>query len=273
MAKEKQIEVIIPEIKKGLFHFHVVGTMPLIYNRMSEKAKRQLLLPPPKGRAARAGTLKHDPLNEYRDSVYRTKVVEKTLLVLPTTTFKAAAMTASLDVPGSNKTQMGRLIWVIGDTVPIYGIPQLHMCITKNSGINKTPDVRTRAIVPRWATRFSVEFVTPMINGQSVANILAAAGMTCGVGDFRQERGKGNYGTFRICNPDDKEYMEILAMSTADAQEEALQNPTCYDQESEDLLRWFYDEVATRGVAATKQEGTGKKRQTKKNGGTELRVD
>ena len=109
--KEKSAEVVIQEIKTGLLDVCVVGITPLIFNRMSEKAWRELLLPaPPKNRAAKAAVLKHEPLQEYRASVYRTKDKDaKTELMLPVQCFKGAAITAALDLPGSSKSQMGRL--------------------------------------------------------------------------------------------------------------------------------------------------------------------
>ena len=59
----------IIEVTRGQFDCCVLGTSPLILNRMSEKAKRELLMP--KGRknaVERATSLKHIPVDEYRAS-------------------------------------------------------------------------------------------------------------------------------------------------------------------------------------------------------------
>jgi len=56
----------------GRASFWLKGKTPIIFNAMSAKAKHDLLLP--KGRktaAEKAQTLKHDPEEEYRNSVYR----------------------------------------------------------------------------------------------------------------------------------------------------------------------------------------------------------
>jgi len=248
--KAKSSEVVIQEIKTGVIELCVVGLTPLIFNRVSEKAWRELLLPsPPKNRAAKASVLKHEPLQEYQASVYRAK--EKgapTELMLPVECFKGAAKTAAKDFPGSNGAQIGRLVWIVDRWVSIYGIPQLSMMIVRNSDMNRTPDVRTRAIVPEWAARFKVQFVQPSLTAQSVINCFAAGGMTAGVGDFRQEKGKGNFGRFRICQPDDKEFVRILTTGSKGPQASALAKPEPYDVETETLLSWYSSEVRRRDI-------------------------
>lgn len=90
MAKkpESTDEINIVAMRQGAATFFIVGTSPLVLNRLSEKAKRELLLP--RGRkntAERASTLKHDPRAEFADSVYRwsgSQLEEKkTLLSFP----------------------------------------------------------------------------------------------------------------------------------------------------------------------------------------------
>lgn len=238
-------EISVLEISTGSVDFYVVGTAPLIFNRMAEKAKRELLLP--KGRktaADRAQNLKHNPMEEYRASVYRnegTKVA--TRLCFPAPAFKGAMATAALDLPGTKKAEIGRLTWIKGYSVDIYGVPQLFMNVVRSADINRTPDIRTRAIVPAWACRVEAHFVRPKLNIGAVANLMAAAGITCGIGDFRQEKGKGSFGQFRLAEADDAELVEIMKNGGRAAQDAALGKPRCYDAESEELLSWFSAEV------------------------------
>lgn len=74
MAQKKKDEggpLKIEALKMREVALCVLGASPLIYNRQSEKAKRELLLPAvQKNRAAKRSELKHDPLLEYRNSVY-----------------------------------------------------------------------------------------------------------------------------------------------------------------------------------------------------------
>lgn len=251
-APEEISEVL--KVTTGTVECCIVGTSPLILNRMSEKAKHELLLPGGRKNAAqRATTLKHSPVDEYRASAYTlTDNAAPTYLALMATAFKGALRSAALDMPGMKKAQIGRLTYVSGDYIGIYGVPKLFMAIVRSADMNKTPDVRTRAIVPQWACRLSVTFVQPLIRAQAVANLLGAAGITIGVGDGRPEKGAMSYGQFKIVDKDDKEFQSIIKTGGRSAQINALDKPTCYDDETTELLSWYEDELSRRtlkGVA------------------------
>lgn len=227
----------------------ILGATPFIFNRMSAKAQRELLLPSAeKNRAARRATLKHDPLKEYRESVYTDpRENADTRLVFPAPGFKGAAMTAALEMPGATKASVGRLLQVLGYQVRIYGVPQLYMTGVRQAGIQKTPDIRTRAILPEWATMITVRYPVNSLDPSSIANLFAAAGQICGVGDFRQEKGKGSFGLFSLVNADDEEFQRVVSEGRAAAQDKALDSPEPFDSESAGLWEWFEAEVRVRG--------------------------
>ena len=241
-------EIEILSISQGEIQFAVVGVTPILFNRMSEKAKRELLLP--KGRksaAEKAVSMKHDPIQEFRDSVYRNYGSEETLLAFPAPGFKGAMSTAALRLPGATKTEIGQLSWVPTQRIAIYGIPKLHMGVVRSADMNKTPDIRTRAIVDKWAAIVTVRFVQPNLTGKAVANLMAAAGIISGIGDFRQEKLKGSHGQFRLTTPDDPEFKNIIATGGKAAQEAAMEAAEPYDGETEELLSWYMSEIVTRG--------------------------
>ena len=247
-------EISVLKIQQGVVEFCLLGSSPLIFNRMAEKAKRELLMP--KGRktaADRAQSLKHVPMDEYRASVYRTVGdSEPTRLVFPSPGFKGAMATAALDLPGAKKSEIGRLSYVEGLSVNVFGVPQIFMSVVRSADMNKTPDIRTRAILPEWACRIRVRFVMPRLREQTVANLLAAAGVTVGVGDFRQEKGKGSFGQFALVNADDPAFQRIVAEQGREAQDAALVDPVPYDADTEELLSWFSAEVVR--LHGTKKE-------------------
>lgn len=247
-ANKQSLEVV--EFDTGRIDFCILGRTPIILNRMSEKAKHELLFP--KGRktaAEKARSVKHNPWQEFRDSPYLDPSEDApTYLTHLATSFKAAIRGAGVDVPGATKAQIGRLLWVEGERIALYGLPRMFMAVTRSADMNRTPDVRTRAIVPRWACRVSVSFMRPVLTAATVTNLLAAAGLTQGVGDWRPEKGSGNYGQFVPVNEDDPEFQEILRTGGRQPQFEAMQNPVAYDEETEELLEWFADEADRRGL-------------------------
>lgn len=251
MKPKVDAEIAILPISEGEVTFAVVGNTAFIFNRMAEKAKRELLLGGGRKTAAdRAANLKHNPVEEYRSSVYRNKGDEPaSRLAIPAPAFKGAMSTAALDLPGTKKSEIGRLVWVVGTHVDFYGVPELLMSVVRSADMNKTPDIRTRAIVPAWACMVTVRFVQPKLTATAIANLMAAAGVISGVGDFRQEKGKGNFGQFRLVNPDDAEFRRIVETGGREAQDDALLNYRCHDEETEELLDWYSAEVIRLGRA------------------------
>lgn len=238
-------EIDILELEKGRIECAVKGKTPLLCNAMSNKVINELLLPgEKKNRAERAASLKHIPREEFRSSMYKTDE-GPTLIYAPAEWFKAAISNAALDLPGPTKAQISRLVWVEGTKVPIYGVPLLHMGVTRCKDMNRTPDVRTRAILPEWACFLTITFFKPMLKRDPVVNLLAAAGSITGVGDYRPQKGKGNFGQFELAEDDD--FKRIVTEQGREAQEKAMAEPVCYDNEAETILAWWDSEVKRRG--------------------------
>lgn len=251
MKKQTTETIDILDVKKGRAQFYILGDSPLICNAMSAKAQHELLLPRGRKTAAdKASTLKHNPEQEFRDSVYYSRDDDSpTLIVVKATSFKKATMGAALDLPGTNKTQIGRLLYVVGDEVPIYGIPEIMLSVTRSADIKKTPDVRSRAIFPAWCTKITVEFAEPILKAPIITKLMAAAGITQGVGDWRVEKGSGNYGRFSVVSEDHPQIKMLMDSGTRQAQREALDHPAPYDSETDQLLSWYETEIERRGFA------------------------
>ena len=146
---------------------------------------------------------------------------------------KSAMSTAALAVPGIQKTQVQRLVFMPTEYVPLFGIPKLRMDITRSADINRTPDVRTRAYFEEWATELEIHYSAPALSGQSIITLLHNAGIMCGIGDNRQEKGKGSYGTFRVLSGDEELPAHLL---DGDAQWDAIQSPAPANSETTELL-------------------------------------
>lgn len=245
-VKTETTEITVIEISEGSVTLGIVGTSPFVFNRMSEKAKRELLYP--RGGKKKPGeSLKHDPLLEYRDSVYReTSKDAVTRLLFPAAAFKKAIATAALDMPGAAKAEIGRLTWAEGFYVPIYGVPKLWMAVVRMKDISRTPDIRSRAILPEWCSIVTFRFVRPNLNEQTMFSLGVGSGRTVGVGDGRQEKGTLSMGQYRPVSHTDLALMKFMKENGRVPQDKALANPEFFDAESEDLFHWFQEERVKR---------------------------
>ncbi len=259
VANKKKTEaepIQVPTLQNETIEIQIVGKTPLIMNSMSAKTKQGLLTGGRKKTAVEKATqIKHNPQEEFVSACYRhTEEDDRaTRLMFPASAFKKAMANAALDLPGTKKTEIGRLSWVEGYSIDIYGIPKLVMSVMRSSDINRTPDVRTRAILGYWCCTIQVSYVCPNLNATSIINLINAAGLIQGIGDSRNEKGKGTNGQFYIVSPDDKEAMKLVkTLRKAGgrvAQDEALANPMAFDTETASLLEWHASEVARRGIA------------------------
>lgn len=242
--------VIELTLKTERLRFVVKGRSPLILNPQSAKMQRDILLPPRRKTAAdKAGTLKHDPVLEFRQTI--TRYAGDTLIGLPTTAFKGSLMTAALEAPGMKKAQIGRLLHVIGIHAPVWGIPRLRMDGVRSADMNRTPDIRTRAELEHWCAVIEVEYLLPQLNATTVSGLLSLAGIVCGVGDFRPEKGRGTAGQFALTDDQDPEVLHLMKHAGRAAQEEAFASPEPANVETAELWGWFQEEAARRGMTAT----------------------
>lgn len=247
-TKAKSTEIEVLEIRRESVTVRMIGRSPFICNSMSGKTKQQLLLPPARKNAAdKAASLKHNPPEEMRNSIYRARDAMPTALAIPAIMIKGCLRNAAVDLPGSSKAQIGRLCFVEGDYLPLYGQPELLMSVVRSADMNRTPDIRTRAIIPEWCAEATITYVQSLLKEKAVLNLLAAAGIMQGVGDFRPEKGKGNYGQFELVGADDKRFDEIVKRGAREQQEAALKDFAFYDHESEELYKWWLSETKRRG--------------------------
>lgn len=262
--QDKKIEVV--EIGTETITMFVVGKTPLIMNKLSNKSGRDeddggssplgdLLFPPKKkSTIEKETTLKHDPIAEFRRSAHTMPNADaNTLLAMPSTAFKGALRSTATDMPGGNKSALGRLTYIEGEFVEIYGgSPKMLMSAVRQAGQNRTPDVRTRLILPEWCATFSLTYTVPNLTDKTIVTLMAAAGLIRGIGDWRPEKGNGNYGQFRLVAQDDPDYQRIKAAGGRKAQIKAMENVEYYDQFTQEMFEWFAVEAANREFEITR---------------------
>jgi hypothetical protein len=250
---KKQESVEITPIKTKKLTINIVGTSPMIMHRFAFKAWQELLLPSQKkNQAAKAESLKHDPLNEFRECLYRNRDDDApSLFHVPTAMLQEAIASAALDMPGATKSSVSRWVSVVGSeadatNICLYGTPELYTTMVRSSDMNRTPDVRTRPIFRQWAiSGVTIEYKIDPLSDSSVLNLLAAAGVIVGCGDWRPQKG-GSMGKFRICDDDDAEFKQIVEHQGRDPQLLAFEAPGYYDSDTADINQWFAEEIARR---------------------------
>jgi hypothetical protein len=252
-TRKESVEIDVVEMEQGELRLNILGRTPIVFNRMAVKAQRELLLPRG-GRltaAEKAANLKHDPLAEFRDSIYRRRDEEAgpTLLQFPSPGIKKAMASAALDTPsGVAKAKIGRLTWAEGYRVDIYGIPRLFMAVVRMADAAKTPDIRTRAIVEEWCLEVTFNFMKPVVTPHVISTLMTTAGRIIGIGDFRQEKGAGNFGQFNLVLDGNADFERIKATGGRVAQVAAMAEAVPFDADSEDMLAWFQSERQRRAA-------------------------
>ena len=253
MTKKKtddSVELRITPLDRQETTLRIIGTTPLFQNRMSNKVQQMLLVGGRKKSAAERLSVKHDVVAEFLSSA-EIMPDGPTALGLRSIAIKAAMVTAATQSEGIFKNAAEKLLFVPGDLVPLYGIPQLRCDVVRSKDIARTPDVRTRCYLPRWGAELTVGFVAPQLNLRGVYTLAANAGIIVGVGDYRQEKGKGSFGSFRVVpdGADDDEWNDLVKTAGRKQQQAALDAPQCANKETSDLVAYWADTVSQRRAA------------------------
>ena len=216
--------VHVQRIASKAYAITIIGMTGLYLHKMSQKAQRDLLLGGKKKSAAEKQTIKHDPIQEFRNSMYFSRDLSPdAAVVFPAMAIKRAMRTIAVEIDGVKGTQIDRLIYMPEEHIKLIGTPILRMDVTRSSDIGRTPDVRTRAYMPAWGARFTLHAAHPQFSQATIQALLANAGQFIGIGDNRQERGKGSFGTFVVT----EEFPDTLSVKgNKDRQIKAFENPT-----------------------------------------------
>lgn len=242
IAYPRQDEVVV----------HLLGARPLYHHRLSMGAMQELLLPSPrKNAAAKAANMKHNPIEEYRQTPYLSVGDHHPArLLMRADALKSALGTAALETAGVFKSEVGRDVYVQPDTgiyLYVWGRPVLSMEPVRMSDLRRTPDIRTRAVCPEWCARARIKYLSDRFSATAIVNLLARAGIVSGWGDARQEKGARSEGLWEVVNENDQRWQQIYRTQGRAVQDAALETPEFLDDVSETLFTWYGEEVERRG--------------------------
>jgi len=166
----------------------VRGTAPLITNRWSDKAKKEML--DKQMKKAGTGREAKDPERDYEESLYK---LPDGKFGFPSVAFKAAAIRAGKQL-GLVMADLRTWFHVRGDMVEIEGTPQPREDMVR---IQQTTDIRYRGEFPEWEALVPIELDETKMSVEQLVSLFAGAGFGVGVGEWRPEK-NGQFGRFEV---------------------------------------------------------------------------
>jgi len=180
--------------------FKVKGISPLISHKWSEKAKKEML--DKQMKKALTTRQAKNPQAEFESSLYLLSNGKhpKGPYGFPAVAFKAAAVRAAKQLDGMNMTDARGLFYIEpddGDLVQIHTPqpPEMREDMVRLNG--KSADIRYRGSFVNWSVTLNVRYNADVVSQEQLLNLFELAGFSCGVGEWRMEKG-GTFGTFTL---------------------------------------------------------------------------
>lgn len=203
MKTNKTAQVIkIPAMKKKQFKLTIIGTAPLMVQRFSEKAQRQI--EEKQTKEVREKKKLRNPVKEFEDAAYRFKKGKKMVYGIPVMGLKKCAISAAKDLEGVTGAGLKRAFFIEADDVNGHLVeikhktnPIMDTRHVRLSGIGRTADLRYRPLFRDWACTFTVTYLEDVISPASIVALFERAGLTIGLCEYRVEN-SGNLGSFKV---------------------------------------------------------------------------
>jgi len=196
--KSKTVSVEVVEFSIRQVSIPIVGISPLIVHAWSEKSKKMIS----DKQAGKAKNKKHEirqPEEEYEAAKH---ISVSGWDGFPAAGFKAAMIRGAKMIGMVMKdTQTAFFINADCDQtqlVKINGESRMRTDMVR-VGMGSS-DIRYRPEYPEWDAELNIEFNEGIISIDQIHQLVKAAGYGCGVGEMRPEKGKFNYGRFKLAN-------------------------------------------------------------------------
>jgi hypothetical protein len=176
----------------------IKGETPLIVSRFSEKAKRQILDKQMKKAAKKKEA--RTPKAEFEAAKYKMSNGKDGF---PALCVKLAMVDSSRFVEGLPATVLRGTIFVIPDDMETglvkikYKKCKMVEDVVRLQGIGKPADLRFRPYYYDWSMDLKIKLDRDILSQEQVTNLLARAGVSNGLGEWRPER-NGQFGMFSV---------------------------------------------------------------------------
>lgn len=191
----KTKEVEFKNFKIETIHVPIVGTSPLIIHKFSEKAQK--MIEDKQAKKAKGGREARNPEEEVQQALYYFN--DGVTYGFPAGGFKAAMIRAGKQL-GYVMADLKGWFFVVPDEketnlVEIVGEPKMRTDMVRiGMGV---ADVRYRPEFPSWSALLKIQFNSHAISAEQIFELIALAGFSCGIGDWRPEKSAtGNFGTW-----------------------------------------------------------------------------
>ena len=168
----------------------IVGDSPLITNKWSDKAKKEIL-DKQMGKAHKKRAAK-DPEADFERSIYRTTKG----CGFPAIAIKCAMVDACSQLGKSITKVMTRGAFHIeGELIEIKGKPVMREDMVRvGMGV---ADIRYRAMFDPWSAMVTFRYNADVFSAEQITNLLNLAGFAVGIGEWRPQR-NGQMGLFHV---------------------------------------------------------------------------
>jgi hypothetical protein len=194
--KTKSASVEILEFQIREVTIPIVGISPLIVHKFSEKAQKMIS----DKQAGKAKNKKHDirvPESDFEEAKHKSPLGWDGF---PAAGFKAAMIRGCKMIGMVMKdTQTSFFIKANCEEtqlVQIFGEVRMRTDMVR-VGMGSA-DIRYRPEYVNWTAELTIEFNSGVLSLDQIYQMVKAAGYGCGVGEMRPEKGKFNYGRFKL---------------------------------------------------------------------------
>lgn len=196
MKQTKSVEIIDFAIREVTIP--VVGISPLIVHAWSEKSKKMIA----DKQAGKARNKKHDIRNPEDEFEQAKHISPLGFEGFPAAGFKAAMIRGAKMIGMVMKdTQTAFFIKAdceVTQLIKIHGDARMRTDMVR-VGMGSS-DIRYRPEYLEWYAELTIEFNSGVVSIDQIYQLVKAAGYGCGVGEMRPEKGKFNYGRFKLAN-------------------------------------------------------------------------
>ncbi len=196
--KTKSVSVEVVEFSIRQVTIPIIGISPLIIHAWSEKAKKMIA----DKQAGKAKNKKHEIRDPEDDFEQAKHISEDGWEGLPAAAIKAA-MIRGAKMVGMVMKDTQAAFFVNADCektqlVRIHGDSRMRTDMVR-VGMGAA-DIRYRPEYPEWYIELNIDFNEGLISIDQLHQIVKAAGYGNGLGEMRPEKGKFNYGRFKLAN-------------------------------------------------------------------------